>query len=74
MAKENKGAIIKMPSGEMRYVPLNCRATVGELGNKVVKVSPRSVWQVLSLLGVSRHSDTRPARRRKRLISSLSSA
>ncbi len=33
MAKENKGAIVRMPSGEMRYIPLNCRATIGMVGN-----------------------------------------
>ena len=33
MAKEGKYAIIRMPSGEMRMVPINCRATIGVLGN-----------------------------------------
>ncbi len=33
MAKEGKLATIKMPSGEMRYIPLNCKATVGQVGN-----------------------------------------
>lgn len=33
MAKEAKGAIIRMPSGEMRYIPLTCRATIGTVGN-----------------------------------------
>ncbi len=33
MAKEGAYATIKMPSGEMRKVPLKCRATVGQVGN-----------------------------------------
>jgi len=33
MAKEGKFAHLKLPSGEVRMVPLACRATVGQLGN-----------------------------------------
>ena len=34
MGKEgNKYALIRLPSGEMRYVPVNCMATVGQVGN-----------------------------------------
>ena len=33
MAKEGKYATLKMPSGEMRLVLLNCKATVGQVGN-----------------------------------------
>lgn len=33
MAKENGKATLRMPSGEMRYVPLECRATIGQVGN-----------------------------------------
>ena len=33
MAKEGKYATLRLPSGEMRMVPLNCRATVGVVGN-----------------------------------------
>ncbi len=33
MAKEGKYATLRLPSGEMRLVPLNCRATIGVLGN-----------------------------------------
>ena len=33
MAKENNKATLRMPSGEMRYVPLTCRATIGQVGN-----------------------------------------
>ena len=33
MAKEGKYATLRMPSGEMRMVLANCRATVGQVGN-----------------------------------------
>ncbi len=33
MAKEGKYATLRLPSGEMRMVPLECRATVGVVGN-----------------------------------------
>jgi large subunit ribosomal protein L2 len=33
MAKEGNYALIKMPSGELRKIILECRATVGQLGN-----------------------------------------
>jgi len=33
MAKEGKNAILRMPSSEMRMVPLTCRATIGIVGN-----------------------------------------
>ncbi len=33
MAKEGKYATLRLPSGEMRMVPIECRATIGEVGN-----------------------------------------
>ncbi|MCI6658898.1 MAG: 50S ribosomal protein L2 [Faecalibacterium sp.] len=33
MAKEGKYATLRMPSGEMRYVPIRCKATIGQIGN-----------------------------------------
>ena len=33
MAKEGKYATLRLPSGEMRKVPLSCRATIGTVGN-----------------------------------------
>jgi large subunit ribosomal protein L2 len=33
MSKENDLALLRLPSGEMRMVPLDCRATVGQVGN-----------------------------------------
>ena len=33
MAKEGAYATLKMPSGEMRLIPVKCKATVGQVGN-----------------------------------------
>jgi len=33
MAKEGKYATLKLPSGEMRMVPVKCKATIGQVGN-----------------------------------------
>jgi large subunit ribosomal protein L2 len=33
MAKEGKFATLRLPSGEMRLVPIICRATIGQVGN-----------------------------------------
>ena len=33
MAKEGNYALLRMPSGELRKVHINCRATIGEVGN-----------------------------------------
>ncbi len=33
MAKEGNLAMIRLPSSEMRYVPMNCMATIGQVGN-----------------------------------------
>jgi len=35
MAKENRYALIKLPSGEVRMVLLNCKATIGQVGNVI---------------------------------------
>ena len=50
MSKENNLALLRLPSGEMRQVPLDCRATVGQVGNteaELVKVGKagRSRWK-----------------------------
>ena len=34
LAKEGKYAVLRLPSGEMRRVPLECRATIGQVGNE----------------------------------------
>ena len=33
MAKEGKTALLRLPSGEMRLVSINCKATIGQVGN-----------------------------------------
>ncbi len=50
MSKEGKLALLRLPSGEMRRVPLDCRATVGQVGNpdaELVKIGKagRNRWK-----------------------------
>lgn len=50
MSKENNVALLRLPSGEMRQVSLECRATVGQVGNteaELVKIGKagRSRWK-----------------------------
>jgi len=33
MAKEGAAAQVRLPSGEVRYIKLNCKATIGQIGN-----------------------------------------
>ena len=33
VGKENNMAMVRLPSGEMRNIPLNCMATIGQVGN-----------------------------------------
>lgn len=33
IAKEGKSATLRLPSGEVRLIPKNCLATVGQVGN-----------------------------------------
>lgn len=54
MAKEGKFAQIKMPSGEFRLIHLNCRATVGVVGNESHELVN------LGKAGKSRHLGRRP--------------
>ena len=45
MAKEGAFATLKMPSGEMRLVPVGCRATIGQVGNvehEIINVGKRA--------------------------------
>ena len=37
IAKEGKSATLRLPSGEVRLIPKNCLATVGQVGNVVVE-------------------------------------
>ena len=50
MSKEGKYALVRLPSGEMRRVLLDCRATIGQVGNtdaELVKIGKagRSRWK-----------------------------
>ena len=50
MSKEGNKALVRLPSGEMRNVPLDCRATVGQVGNteaELVKIGKagRNRWK-----------------------------
>ena len=49
MAKEGDYALLRMPSGEIRRVHVNCRATIGEVGNLeheniTIGKAGRSLW------------------------------
>ncbi len=54
LAKESNYATLRMPSGEMRKVLLDCFATIGELGNSDIKNV------VLGKAGRSRHRGIKP--------------
>ena len=50
MAKEGKMAFIRMPSSEMRKIPIKCRATIGQIGNvehesEVIGKAGRMRWK-----------------------------
>jgi large subunit ribosomal protein L2 len=50
MSKESNRALLRLPSGEMRTVSLDCRATVGQVGNteaELVKIGKagRNRWK-----------------------------
>ena len=54
MAREGKYATIRMPSGEMRLIPVECRATIGQVGNvehEIIRVGKA---------GKTRHLGIRP--------------
>ncbi len=55
MAKEDEYSQVRMPSGEVRRIHINCRATVGQLGN----VEHEN--QVIGKAGRSRHLGKRPS-------------
>ncbi len=54
MAKEGKYATLRLPSGEMRKVLANCRATIGEVGNEEQAIVS------LGKAGRKRHMGVRP--------------
>ncbi len=54
MAREGQYATIRMPSGEMRLIPVTCRATIGQVGNvehEIIRIGKA---------GKTRHLGTRP--------------
>lgn len=54
LAKEDNFANLKMPSGEIRMVPLQSLATIGSLGNEEIR------QKVLGKAGRSRHMGIKP--------------
>ena len=54
MAKEGNKALLRLPSGEMRYVSIECKATIGQVGN----VEHGNV--VIGKAGRVRHMGIRP--------------
>ncbi|HEY6450400.1 MAG TPA: 50S ribosomal protein L2 [Candidatus Cybelea sp.] len=55
MAKEDEYSQVRMPSGEVRKIHIECRATIGQLGN----VDHEN--QVIGTAGRSRHLGKRPS-------------
>ena len=54
MAKEGKKALLRLPSGEMRFVAIGCKATIGQVGN----IEHGNV--VIGKAGRKRHMGIRP--------------
>jgi len=54
MAKEGKYAQVRLPSGEVRLIPLGCKATIGQVGNL------DSANIMLGKAGRKRHMGVRP--------------
>ena len=62
MAKEGKYATLRLPSGEMRMVPVACRATIGVVGNadhNLIKIGKA---------GRKRHMGIRPTVRDRKSV------
>jgi large subunit ribosomal protein L2 len=57
VAKEGERATLRLPSGEMRMVPIECRATVGSIGN----AEHQNI--TVGKAGRSRHKGIRPQTR-----------
>ncbi len=54
MGREGDKVLVRLPSGEMRYVPANCMATIGQVGN----IDHENVH--LGKAGRKRHMGVRP--------------
>ena len=57
MSKEGNRALLRLPSGEVRYAPLDCRATIGQVGN------PEAELVKLGKAGRNRWKGVRPQTR-----------
>ena len=57
MSKEGESALLRLPSGEMRTVPMDCRATIGTVGNAEAELTK------LGKAGRSRWKGVRPQTR-----------
>jgi len=57
MSKEGESALLRLPSGEMRTVPMDCRATIGTVGNSEAELTK------LGKAGRSRWKGVRPQTR-----------
>ena len=54
MAKEGNKALLRLPSGEMRYVSIECKATIGQVGNV------EHANETIGKAGRKRHMGIRP--------------
>ena len=54
MAKEGTKALLRLPSGEMRYVSIECKATIGQVGNV------EHANETIGKAGRKRHMGIRP--------------
>ncbi|NLK01843.1 MAG: 50S ribosomal protein L2 [Clostridiaceae bacterium] len=54
LAREGRFATLRMPSGEMRLIPINCKATIGSVSN------PENDIQNRGKAGYTRHQGRRP--------------
>jgi len=52
MAKEGKYAHVRLPSGEVRLVRIECRATLGQVGNTTIRALTKKLL-VVQLASVS---------------------
>ena len=72
VAKEGGKALLRLPSGEMRRVPEECRATVGQLGNVTHEIESGGKAGRTQVAGPPpnrprhRHEPRRPPARRRR--------
>lgn len=63
MAKEGAYATIKMPSGEMRLIPVKCKATIGQVGNlehEIIRVGKAGKTRYLGVRPTVRGSVMNP--------------